>query len=673
MSPTTYTIETPTITLPTPTKTGYTFAGWFDNSGLTGTAITSIPIGNTGNKEYWAKWTAISYTIIYHSNGGGSVPDSTYTIETPTITLPTLTWTGNNWIGWYDNSGLTGTAVTSIPQGSTGNKEFWGKWESINFTITASAGTNGVISPTGAVSVPYGTNQIFSFSPNSGYEIDVLTVDNEIVSNTSGNYTFTNITSNHTIDVTFKVIPANKFFLSLQINPTQGGTVEGGGTYDSAQVVQISATANSGWHFVNWIENGNIVSTSSNMSVTMNDNRTLIANFEENPLPKYQITATALPVNAGTITGAGQYDSGTVATLIATPSSNYKFVAWFRGNSQVSTNNTYSFTVIQDAEYTANFEEIAVEIPRYKITGAANPSNAGNVQVSETFVDSGKTCTVTTVANTGYNFINWTESDNVISTENPYTFVVTNDRTLIANFAINTYTISFDANGGSDVPSQKVNHNSTVTEPSEPTKSGYTFSGWYKEANYINLWNFATDKVVSNITLYAKWSPISVTSVQLTQKTLELLVGSESVLLQYTILPANAINKSVSWLSTHPSVASVNNGEVSPLTVGETDIIVTTQDGSFSDTCHVIVKTIGIIDKAENKLNLYPNPADDYILISGNDIEIQRIEFVNAAGQIFMLTAISDKIDISNLPNGAYSVYIYHSAGRDIHRVMKMK
>lgn len=57
-TPTTYTIETPTITLGTPTRTGYIFDGWFNNVELTGEPVTEIVLGSTGNIELWAGWTA---------------------------------------------------------------------------------------------------------------------------------------------------------------------------------------------------------------------------------------------------------------------------------------------------------------------------------------------------------------------------------------------------------------------------------------------------------------------------------------------------------------------------------------------------------------------------------------------------------------------------------------
>jgi len=69
-----------------------------------------------------------------------------------------------------------------------------------------------------------------------------------------------------------------------------------------------------------------------------------------------------------------------------------------------------------------------------------------------------------------------------------------------------TYTVTFDSQGGSAVGSQTVAHGGKVTEPTAPTRTGYTFGGWYKESGCTTAWNFATDTVTSDVTLYAKWT-----------------------------------------------------------------------------------------------------------------------------------------------------------------------
>jgi len=107
---------------------------------------------------------------------------------------------------------------------------------------------------------------------------------------------------------------------------------------------------------------------------------------------------------------------------------------------------------------------------------------------------------------TGYTFAGWYKESGCINAWNFATDTVTSDITLYAKWANNTYTVTFDSQGGSYVGSQTVEHGGKVSRPTAPTKTGYTFAGWYKESGCINAWNFATDTVTSDITLYAKWN-----------------------------------------------------------------------------------------------------------------------------------------------------------------------
>ena len=128
-------------TLPTAgdmTYTGHTFVGWYDNENLTGSPVTAIGDTETGNKEYWAKWEANTYTVTLNTNGGtinsGNVTGYTYGVG---ATLPTdVTRTGYTFKGWYGNESLTGSPVTAIGNTETGNKEYWAKWEINQYTIT---------------------------------------------------------------------------------------------------------------------------------------------------------------------------------------------------------------------------------------------------------------------------------------------------------------------------------------------------------------------------------------------------------------------------------------------------------------------------------------------------------------------------------------------------------
>lgn len=67
------------------------------------------------------------------------------------------------------------------------------------------------------------------------------------------------------------------------------------------------------------------------------------------------------------------------------------------------------------------------------------------------------------------------------------------------------YTITFDSRGGTDVPSQEVMYADYVTEPEDPSREGYVFTGWYSDENCMYLWDFAEMQVPQSMTLYAGW------------------------------------------------------------------------------------------------------------------------------------------------------------------------
>ncbi len=111
----------------TPSKTGYTFAGWYYDAEFT------RPYDNqkiTADTQLYAKFDAINYGITYNIQNWGDVNGKlSYTIADETYALPIPTRTGYNFMGWYDNANFTGEAITEIPKGSTGEKSFYAKFE----------------------------------------------------------------------------------------------------------------------------------------------------------------------------------------------------------------------------------------------------------------------------------------------------------------------------------------------------------------------------------------------------------------------------------------------------------------------------------------------------------------------------------------------------------------
>lgn len=145
VSSSSYTIESADVTLPTPTRTGYEFRGWFDNEGLSGTAVTKVAAGSFGNKTFYAKWSDVTYNITYSGLGDMTHENpAMYTVEDAIVLANPSDSTGYSFDGWY----IDEDEVTGIAKGSTGEKTIVAKWspKNVNFKIVYK-----LYSPTGVV------------------------------------------------------------------------------------------------------------------------------------------------------------------------------------------------------------------------------------------------------------------------------------------------------------------------------------------------------------------------------------------------------------------------------------------------------------------------------------------------------------------------------------------
>ena len=170
----------------------------------------------------------------------------------------------------------------------------------------------------------------------------------------------------------------------------------------------------------------------------------------------YNITATSANETMGTVTGGGNYRNGTKATLTATPNEGYHFVKW----SNDVTENPYTFAVDKDLALTATFDAKEYNLI-YMVDGVEYkkvPVKFGSTITPEAFP-----------TKVGYTFSGWGEI--------PAT-MPTSDVTVNGTFAINKYTFTFDTDGGSEVAGITQDYNSAITAPAAPTKTGYTFAGW---------------------------------------------------------------------------------------------------------------------------------------------------------------------------------------------------
>ena len=141
-----YTVEQ-TVTLPTPTRTGYTFLGWTGEGITTPQPNVTIPKGSTGDKTYIENWELTEYNITMDLNGGSGQEKVVYTMTDEDFELPTPTRNGYEFVGWTGEGITTPQTSVKIPKGSTGNKAYTANWQVIEYTITLDTNGGPVVSP----------------------------------------------------------------------------------------------------------------------------------------------------------------------------------------------------------------------------------------------------------------------------------------------------------------------------------------------------------------------------------------------------------------------------------------------------------------------------------------------------------------------------------------------
>ena len=168
-----YTVEQ-TVTLPTPTRTGYTFLGWTGEGITTPQPNVTIPKGSTGDKTYIENWELTEYNITMDLSGGSGQEKVVYTMTDEDFELPTPTRHGYEFVGWMGEGITTPQTNVKIPKGSTGNKAYTANWKVIEYTITLDTNGGPVVSP-----IKYTVEDTFTlpyiFRP--GYEFAGWTLD----------------------------------------------------------------------------------------------------------------------------------------------------------------------------------------------------------------------------------------------------------------------------------------------------------------------------------------------------------------------------------------------------------------------------------------------------------------------------------------------------------------
>ena len=310
-----YTVEQ-TVTLPTPTRTGYTFLGWTGEGITTPQPNVTIPKGSTGDKTYIENWKLTEYNITMDLNGGSGQEKVVYTMTDEDFELPTPTRNGYEFVGWTGEGITTPQTSVKIPKGSTGNKAYTANWQVIEYTITLDTNGGPVVSP-----IKYTVEDLFTlpYILRPGYEFAGWTLDG------SGMLPFTPliIYPGTTGDLHYKAEwRLAEYTITMDLD---GGSGQEKVVYTiTDEEFELPTPTRNGYEFVGWTgERITTPQTSVKIPKGSTRNKAYTANWK---VIRYTIT---LVTNGGAVIASIRYTVEDSVTLPIPPERpGYEFAGW---------------------------------------------------------------------------------------------------------------------------------------------------------------------------------------------------------------------------------------------------------------------------------------------------------------------------------------------------------
>jgi len=467
-----------------PTKTGYTFGGYYTSTGGSGTqyvnanggCVNSIYTARAADTTLYAKWTANGYTITYKANGGtgsDTTQSVTYNSSFTTKASNTFSRTGYTFSKWSTSSssvaGSYQNASTSYTYSTAGNTTLYAIWTINTYTLTVNNGYYHAASGTGITLAA------------SGCTIS----DTSLVSGQTG-VTVKKTYSTTAISVTFTTTnTSNSHWVCLYLD---------GASYTSGSNSATYTWTPNANHTITWyIREYHTVKAVAGTGISA-------ATF-----------TTYLWSTSSAMTSSSTVMQGSTATFSATVKSGYTWSGWT--GSATSSNNPYTTGEISsDITMTAN----ATANP-YTVTYKANGGTGSDATQAVTYNSSFTTKAASTFTKSGYYISKWNTAANGSGTSyncnTAYTYSTVGNLTLYAIWDGNSYTVSYNANGGTGtVSSQTVKYGSSFTTRANAfSRSGYTWGGWSTSASslagsYQKASTAYTYSTVGNTTLYAYWT-----------------------------------------------------------------------------------------------------------------------------------------------------------------------
>ena len=453
-----YTVEQ-TVTLPTPTRTGYTFLGWTGEGITTPQPNVTIPKGSTGDKTYIENWEVNIYTITLGTNGGDALDAISYAVTSSPITLPTPVRTGYEFRGWIGDDIDGAQTEVIIPTGSTGDRTYIANWRIIYYIIELrqSSGDwmqNLIYTVEKEVELPIPTLEGYEFIGWVGEDIIDAQINVTIPRGSTG----------------FKRYAAHWALENYTITlDTSGGDALDDIRYTmKSEPITLPTPTRNGYEFVGWTgEDITTPQTSVKIPKGSTGNKAYTANWQ---VIEYTIT---LDTNGGPAVSPIKYTVEDSFTLPYPLRPGYEFVGWTLDGSGMlpATPLIIYHGTTGDLRYKAEWR-----LAEYTITMDLN-GGSGQEKVVYTMTD--EDFELPTPTRNGYEFVGWTGER--ITT--PQTSVKipkgsTGNKAYTANWKVIRYTITLVTNGGAVIASIRYTVEDSVTLPIPPERPGYEFAGW---------------------------------------------------------------------------------------------------------------------------------------------------------------------------------------------------
>lgn len=542
-NPTTYTVESDTITLADATGAdwGKTFLEWHDENGQ---KITEIPTGSTGDRvitAYW-NWPVHLHYLDKDNNEIESATLYVSELEPGACVLPTGEKTGYDFDGWYEAKKDIGTASHKLNALSIAKKwELYGRYTAktdVSYTVKyLREGDNKVLAPEKVVTdqtfdteVTEQAADVVGYTPDAPSKTMILDEYNKVLT-----FSYSANTYDYTVRH-IKQLPDGSYDEANAEVETLSGKFE---------ALAAVTAKDYGEHYPT-----NDADTKQNIKIEKGLTIDVKYDLDEHTL--------TFETNGGSAINPVTVRHGNAVARPADPTKDkYTFIGWY---ADPEFTEEYDFATVLEADKTiyAKFELTSTPIGdiyvRYDVLhikqlpdGTYDLANA-EVEHLSAKKDSTVTAVIKDYRATHHVNVNRTQSKLTGTAIQPYMGVDGKPVYTILSvyYDLDFHTLTFDTMGGSKIAPETVRHGLTVAKPKDPVNGGYIFDGWYTDKTFRHRYDFSTP-LTEDITIYAKWFLIVLPGVTVKKNTPKLNTADHFAYVQGypdgTVKPAGNITR----------------------------------------------------------------------------------------------------------------------------------